>query len=87
NPGMASGGSGDVLTGVIAGLLAQGLTAGEAAAAGVYAHGLAGDLAAGEKGPQGMLAGDILHYLPRAWQVINRPGYWQVEISALCLIV
>ncbi|MGQ9558388.1 MAG: NAD(P)H-hydrate dehydratase [Desulfurispora sp.] len=71
NPGMASGGSGDVLTGVIAGLLAQGLTAGEAAAAGVYAHGLAGDLAADEKGLQGMLAGDILSCLPRAWQVIR----------------
>lgn len=67
NVGMATGGSGDVLTGVIAGLLAQeGMGAEEAAVAGVYLHGLAGDLAAREKGMVGMIAGDILRYLPEA---------------------
>lgn len=66
NPGMASGGSGDVLTGVVAGLLGQGLSPLEAAAAGAYFHGLAGDLAAAEKGMLSLMAGDILDYLPQA---------------------
>ena len=64
NPGMSGGGSGDVLTGIIAGLLAQGMDAVRAAAAGVYLHGLAGDKAAEQKGMLGMLAGDILSALP-----------------------
>ncbi len=64
NPGMASGGAGDVLTGIIAGLLAQGLSAENAAVAGVYLHGLAGDKAAGEKGKAGILAGDVTEVLP-----------------------
>lgn len=62
NPGMASGGMGDVLTGVIAGLWAQGLGAGQAARVGVHVHGRAGDLAAGE-GERGLLAGDLLSRL------------------------
>jgi NAD(P)H-hydrate epimerase len=66
NAGMATGGSGDVLTGVIAGLLAQGLDAEHSAASGVYLHGLAGDLAAQEVGMAGMIAGDIIRCLPRA---------------------
>jgi NAD(P)H-hydrate epimerase len=66
NPGLATGGSGDVLTGVIAGLLAQGMDAPRAAAAGAYLHGLAGDMAAREKGMRGFLAGDILELLPEA---------------------
>lgn len=66
NPGMASGGSGDVLTGIIAGLLAQGMSPLTASAAGVYLHGMAGDLAAAQKGMMGMLAGDILDVLPQA---------------------
>lgn len=66
NPGMATGGSGDVLTGVVAGLLGQGLPPLEAAAAGVYFHGLAGDLAAAEKGMLSLIAGDLLDYLPQA---------------------
>jgi NAD(P)H-hydrate epimerase len=60
NDGMATGGSGDVLTGVIAGLLAQGLDAGEAARMGVYLHGLAGDTAAMKCGHYSMLASDII---------------------------
>ena len=69
NPGMASGGTGDVLTGVIAALIGQGLTPLEAAVAGVYFHGLAGDLAAGEKGMVSLVAGDVIDYLPRAIRV------------------
>lgn len=64
NPGMATGGSGDVLTGIIAGLLAQGMEAVTAAAAGVYLHGAAGDVAAREKGMMGLIAGDLLSALP-----------------------
>ena len=63
NPGMASGGMGDVLTGVIAALLAQGLTPFAAAKAGVYLHGRAGDLAARNSGERGLLASDLLPYL------------------------
>ena len=63
NSGMASGGSGDVLTGLICGLLAQKMTRFEAAALGVYMHGLAGDLAAEEKGHYGMTAGDIADHI------------------------
>lgn len=59
NPGMATGGSGDALTGVIGAFLAFGLPAYEAAAAGVYVHGRAGDLAAARLGVDGLLAGDI----------------------------
>ncbi|WP_312095888.1 NAD(P)H-hydrate dehydratase [Niallia sp.] len=59
NNGMATGGTGDVLTGVIVGLLAQGLSEIEAARLGVYIHGLAGDAAASKKGPYGMLADDV----------------------------
>jgi NAD(P)H-hydrate epimerase len=66
NPGLASGGTGDVLTGAIAGLLAQGLSVMDAAILGVYLHGLAGDLAAALQGEAGMLAGDVLQHLPAA---------------------
>jgi NAD(P)H-hydrate epimerase len=66
NPGMATGGAGDVLTGIIAGLIAQGLNPFDAAGAGAYLHGLAGDLAVGQKGYRGLLAGDILDFLPDA---------------------
>jgi hydroxyethylthiazole kinase-like uncharacterized protein yjeF len=64
NPGMATGGSGDVLTGIIASLIAQGLKPVRAAAAGAYLHGLAGDQAAREKGMMGLIASDIISALP-----------------------
>ncbi|NLH97696.1 MAG: NAD(P)H-hydrate dehydratase [Clostridiaceae bacterium] len=66
NAGMATAGTGDVLTGMIAGIAAQGVPAGDAAAAGVYLHGLAGDAAADCKGMHGMVAGDIVDILPVA---------------------
>ncbi|MGQ0811990.1 MAG: NAD(P)H-hydrate dehydratase [Nitrospiraceae bacterium] len=66
NPGMATAGTGDVLTGMITGLLAQGLPQWEAACAGTYLHGLAGDLAAAQFGAAGMTAGDLLHRIPYA---------------------
>lgn len=68
NPGMASGGMGDVLTGVIAALLAGGAEALPAAVAGVYLHGLAADLAAEQLGPRGFLATDVADRLPAAYQ-------------------
>ncbi len=71
NPGMATGGSGDVLAGVIGSLLGQGLPPEQAAAAGVYLHGWAGDLASRELGQTGMIAGDILKYLPAAFKTIE----------------
>ncbi|MDP2725987.1 MAG: NAD(P)H-hydrate dehydratase, partial [Dehalococcoidia bacterium] len=66
NPGLASGGTGDVLSGAIAGLVAQGMAPFEAAVAGVYLHGLAGEMVRQELGDAGMLAGDLLLALPRA---------------------
>jgi hydroxyethylthiazole kinase-like uncharacterized protein yjeF len=67
NPGMATGGSGDVLTGLIAALLAQRLDPFAAAQLGVYLHGLAGDLAREALGEEGMIATDLLAWLPRAF--------------------
>lgn len=64
NNGMATGGSGDVLTGIIGGLLAQGMKPYEAATLGVYLHGLAGDKAASQKGLYSMIASDIIEALP-----------------------
>jgi NAD(P)H-hydrate epimerase len=66
NPGMASAGMGDVLTGAIASLVGRGLDPLAAAASGVYLHGLAGDIAADEIGPEGILAGDVMRRLPAA---------------------
>ncbi len=66
NNGMATGGSGDVLTGIIAGLIAQGLTAEEAAYLGVYIHGLAGDMAFEAKGSYSLMAGDIIEGIAQA---------------------
>ena len=66
NPGMATGGTGDVLAGVIAALLAQGLEPFEAAVLGVFVHGRAGDLAAKEVGEVSLVATDLLDFLPDA---------------------
>jgi NAD(P)H-hydrate epimerase len=66
NPGMATAGSGDVLTGIIGAFLGQGLNAFEAAEYAVYLHGLAGDLAAKEKTEIGMIASDIIAEIPEA---------------------
>lgn len=63
NPGMASGGMGDILTGVIAALLAQGATLSEAAECGVLLHATAGDIAAQQSGERGLLASDLLSFL------------------------
>ncbi|MCW5898328.1 MAG: NAD(P)H-hydrate dehydratase [Flavobacteriales bacterium] len=71
NPGMAKGGSGDVLTGLITGLRAQGLSALHAALLGVWAHGQAGDLAALHHGLDGMTAGDIIQCVPEAWKYLR----------------
>ncbi len=63
NPGMATGGSGDVLTGILAGIKAQGYSSLETCLLGVYIHGLAGDLAAIERGQEALIAGDIIQHL------------------------
>lgn len=68
NAGMATAGSGDVLTGIITGLLARGYKPQNACIVGVYLHGLAGDMAAQELGMESMLAGDIIKYLPKAFK-------------------
>ena len=68
NPGMAKGGAGDVLTGIIAALLASGHSSLDAAIIGVYAHGWAGDLAAEEQGMRGTRAGDIADKLGWVWK-------------------
>lgn len=65
NPGMAVGGSGDVLAGIIVSLLGQGIAPLEAAACGAWAHGAAGDLCAAQRGQYGMLPGDMVEVLPR----------------------
>jgi len=66
NSGLASGGTGDVLTGIIAAFLGQGVEATRAAALGAFVHGLAGDLAAEALGEAGMIAGDVLDHVPYA---------------------
>jgi NAD(P)H-hydrate epimerase len=71
NPGMAKGGSGDVLTGVITALLAQGYTSEQAALLGVYIHGLAGDIAAKKLSPEAMVASDIVENLGEAFKMLT----------------
>jgi ADP-dependent NAD(P)H-hydrate dehydratase len=73
NPGMATGGSGDVLTGIITALVCQGLSPFDAAVLGAHVHGLAGDLAAKELGQVSLIASDLLKYLPAAFQSLA-PG-------------
>jgi len=68
NAGMATAGSGDVLTGIITGLLARGYKQQDACILGVYLHGLAGDLAANDLGEESLMASDIIQYIPRAFK-------------------
>lgn len=68
NPGMATAGSGDVLTGMIAALVGQGLSCFEAACLGAHVHGLAGDMAAKKIGQTSLVAGDLLRFLPEAFK-------------------
>jgi NAD(P)H-hydrate epimerase len=72
NPGMATGGSGDVLTGIILGLLAQGYSSRDACIVGTYLHGLAGDLASEELGYEASLASDITGHIGYAYQALKR---------------
>ncbi len=71
NAGMATAGSGDVLTGIITGLLANGYERREACMLGVYLHGLAGDLAARDLGVEGLIASDLITYLPKAFMKLK----------------
>ncbi|MDO8527805.1 MAG: NAD(P)H-hydrate dehydratase [Deltaproteobacteria bacterium] len=71
NPGMATAGMGDVLSGMIAGLIAQGWSADAASMGGVYLHGLAGDMAREEMGEKGLIASDVLGYVPKAIRLVE----------------
>ncbi|MGC2063436.1 MAG: NAD(P)H-hydrate dehydratase [Thermodesulfovibrionales bacterium] len=72
NAGMATAGSGDVLTGMIAGLLGQNMNPLDAAVLGVYLHGLSGDIAAADKGMHSLIAGDIIESIPAAFLSLGR---------------
>ena len=76
NPGMATAGTGDVLTGIIASLIGQGYDVFDASQLGVYIHGLAGDIAAKKKGEHSMIASDIIEYLPDAFIKYNKEKGW-----------
>lgn len=71
NPGMAKAGTGDVLTGIAAGLLCQSLSPIEAALLGVFLHGLAGDISAGEVGERSLLSSDIIEAIPMAYEELE----------------
>jgi ADP-dependent NAD(P)H-hydrate dehydratase / NAD(P)H-hydrate epimerase len=73
NPGMATGGSGDVLTGIILSLLSQGYTPEHASIIGVYLHGLAGDIAAEKSGYESIIASDIINSIGKAFNKIREP--------------
>jgi NAD(P)H-hydrate epimerase len=70
NPGMATGGTGDALTGIITGLLAQGYSSLHASLLGVYLHGLAGDEAAKVTGEEALTAGDLIAHIGAAWKIL-----------------
>ena len=71
NAGMATAGSGDVLTGIITGLLARGYKQEDACIVGMYLHGLSGDIAAKELGQESVIASDLIQYLPYAFKRIK----------------
>ncbi len=71
NAGMATAGAGDVLTGIITGLLARGYTRRNACVLGMYIHGLAGDKAATETGEESLIASDIIKHLPKAFLALE----------------
>jgi NAD(P)H-hydrate epimerase len=71
NGGMATAGSGDVLTGILTGLLARGYSRRDACVVGMYLHGLAGDIAAREMGEESLLARDIVRCLPKAFGALR----------------
>ncbi len=71
NPGMATGGTGDCLTGIVTALVAQGMQPFDAARLGVHVHGLAGDLAANELGQVSLIASDLIRFLPTAFQQLT----------------
>lgn len=79
NPGMASGGMGDVLSGILAGLLTQGLEIEDALKLGVYLHGFVGDRVAGEKGEMGLIASDIIEGLPAGMRKLSEGGRMKDE--------
>lgn len=70
NPGMATGGTGDVLTGIITGLMAQKYSSEQSVLLGVYIHGLAGDLAAADLSEEALIAGDVINYLGKAFKTL-----------------
>jgi hydroxyethylthiazole kinase-like uncharacterized protein yjeF len=74
NPGLATGGTGDVLTGLLTGLLAQSYTATDAAIIGVYLHGLAGDIAADSLGQESLIASDVVEAFPLAFKRLRDAG-------------
>jgi ADP-dependent NAD(P)H-hydrate dehydratase / NAD(P)H-hydrate epimerase len=80
NPGLASGGSGDVLTGMLGGFLARGLSPEKAAMCGVYLHGLSADLLAEETGQAGILAGDLIEVIPSLMAALAA-GEWPLKAS------
>lgn len=71
NPGMATGGTGDVLTGMVSSFMAQGMNPADAAILGMYMHGLAGDIAADKKGEHSLIASDIIDSLPEAFKSLK----------------
>ncbi len=83
NPALASGGTGDVLTGLIGGFLAQGLSAWDAARLGVYLHGLSADCFAAQHGPRGLVAGDLLARFPEVLGQFAR-GFIPLVEEGIC---
>lgn len=85
NPGMATGGCGDILTGILLALLSQGFSPEDASLLGVYIHGVAGDMAADQQGEISMNASDIINYLPKAWKQIEKNEYLCCAKEQRCL--